>query len=182
MSEVLATEPALPVPHFLVRAVARCIDLGVQVALMESAFQFAALLPKGGLITFGDQAMFALDLCIGLGAMVTYTALAEFLGGATLGKVLTGLRVVMHGRPVVAVTLRAAVIRSAAFLVDSLFFGLVAYSAMGRSRSGQRVGDEWAGTVVVWKGDAPAQPAHRGWPLGLAAAFALVVASYLIAP
>ncbi|MEZ4316960.1 MAG: RDD family protein [Myxococcota bacterium] len=167
------------VPPFLLRGVARAIDLAVQFFLMEAAFAVSAYLPSEGLVSIGEDALFYVDLGVGLGAMVLYATLAEWLGGATFGKFCTGLRVLSaDGDPI---DLKAAFIRSFAFFIDGLFFGLVAYSAVMRSLTGQRLGDEWADTVVVWRGDAPETVGWRGWPVGMIAALALVVASYLVA-
>ena len=39
--------------------------------------------------------------------------------------------------------------RSLGYYVDGLFFGLVGWTSMSRSPTKQRLGDKWAGTVVV---------------------------------
>lgn len=179
-----ASEPAdVPaVPPFLLRGVARVIDLGVQVALMDAAYRISRALPEGGLVRISPDVLGWIDLFVGLSALVLTTAIAQWLGGATLGKLCTGLRVVdADGN---RITARAAFIREVAFFLDGLLLGLVAYSAMMRSDRGQRVGDQWADTYVVWRADAPTVAgaiAWRGWPVGIAVALAWVVSSYLLA-
>ncbi len=164
----------------LLRVVARGIDAAVQIAMMELAFRCSVFLPSKGLISLGDDALFWVDVGIGLSALLTYTALSEALGAATFGKFCTGLRVVRADQPDVLIGLGAALIRNLALFVDVQIFGLVAYSTMSRSERRQRLGDHWANTVVVWRGGAPDR-GIRGWPVGMAAAFALVLVSYLVA-
>lgn len=174
----LSPPPIVRPPPFLLRGVARIVDLGVQMFLLDLAFRIAQFLPAG-LLELPEGALVAIDLGVGLGALVLYTTLSEALGGATLGKLLTGLRVTrLEGG---AIDARAALIRNLGFLVDGLFFGLVAYSAAMRSPEQQRIGDAWAGTRVVWRSDAPELSPWRGVPVGMLAALALVVLSYLVA-
>lgn len=168
-------------PPFLLRGLARGLDLGVQILVLEAAYRCSSLMPAEGLIALPDEVLTWVDLGVGVAALVLYTTLAEWLGGATLGKACTRMRVVPADDPEAPLTLRAAAIRSVAFFVDGLIFGLVAYSAVARSERGQRVGDHWAGTVVVWARDAPPRSGHRGWPVGALAALALVLMSYLLA-
>jgi uncharacterized RDD family membrane protein YckC len=79
--------------------------------------------------------------------VVLYHSFSEYVGGATFGKLVCGLRVVSEDfRPV---SFRGAAIRSAAFVVDALFFGIVAYRSMARSSLYQRVGDHWGATIVI---------------------------------
>jgi uncharacterized RDD family membrane protein YckC len=83
----------------------------------------------------------------GLVMSSAYHAIADWLGGATLGKLLLGLRVrsITLGR----CTLRGALIRELWYYVDAFFFGLVAYGSMQGSRTQQRFGDKRGKTVVV---------------------------------
>ena len=79
--------------------------------------------------------------------MLLAEAIGEGLGGSTLGKMTLGLRVVRpDGAPI---NFGAALGRSAAFFVDAIFFGLVAWTSMSGSMLKQRYGDKWANTVVV---------------------------------
>ena len=63
---------------------------------------------------------------------------------------------------------RAALIRSLAYYIDALFFGLIGYFAMQKTPQQQRHGDEWAHTIVC-KRSAVAAP-----QLGSMGRFALV--------
>lgn len=76
-----------------------------------------------------------------------YEIICEGLHGSTLGKLVLGMVVVDEsGKPC---GMKAAVIRSAAYFVDGLFFGIVGYSAMKRDETRQRYGDDWAKTIVT---------------------------------
>jgi len=169
------------VPSIPVRGLARLVDLGVQFGLMEVAFRLTPLLPSDGLIHLSEDALFWVDLGVGLSAMLAYTTVSEWLAGATVGKHLTGLRVVGADTPDVPVGLRSALLRNLALIVDLLIFGYIAYSTMIRSPERQRLGDHWGGTRVVWKADAPNRSALVGWPVGMLTALSLVLASYVLA-
>lgn len=82
-----------------------------------------------------------------------YQTMMEGLYGASVGKLICQLRVLREdGRPI---GFGAAIIRSLAYYVDALFFGLIAYSKMRESDLNQRFGDHWAHTVVVRARDVP---------------------------
>lgn len=84
-----------------------------------------------------------------LSGAIIFQSLMEGLHGASPGKMITGMRVVnADGKPG---TFFQALKREIAFLVDSLFFGLVAYSYMNGDPLNRRLGDKWAGTIVVKK-------------------------------
>lgn len=71
----------------------------------------------------------------------------EGLHGSTLGKRICGITVVTEDlRPAGLV---AALKRSVAYYLDSLFFGWIAARKMSESPRRQRHGDVWAGTMVV---------------------------------
>lgn len=170
--------PREKIPPLLLRGLARLIDFGVQTAVLEIAFRCAPLLPES-LLTLSEDNLLYVDIGTGIAALVLYTAISERLSGATLGKLLTGMRVVAEdGFPI---GLRAALLRNLAFPIDALFFGLIAYSAVARSPTGQRVGDGWAKTVVIWRGASSTRQDWLGWPIGAGAALLLVLASYLAA-
>ncbi|MFT5459369.1 MAG: putative RDD family membrane protein YckC [Myxococcota bacterium] len=170
------------VPPFLLRGLARAIDLAVHIGVLEAAFRCSDWLPSGLLVTVDASYLLAVDMSIGLSALVLYPAVAEWISGATVGKLLTGLRTVQAEPRGAPISLQAAALRNLAILVDGFLFGLVAYSAMARSELRQRVGDEWGGTLVVWK--RAAQPARSalGVPIGVGAALLLVLLSYLVVP
>ena len=76
-----------------------------------------------------------------------YQAASEFVGGASVGKLVCGLRVVSED--FTHVSFRGAFIRSCAFLVDGFLFGYIGYRSMNMSSLAQRYGDHWGGTTVV---------------------------------
>ena len=98
---------------------------------------------------------------------VLYHALAESMGGATLGKLLCGLRVV--GEDYRPISFGAGAIRSVAYFLDAFCFGMVAYSFMQGSSLNQRLGDKWAHSVVVRVEPGPSRPVFPGIAIGLAA-------------
>ena len=90
---------------------------------------------------------FGFNFLSGAVASLLGMALATAICGASPGKAMLGLRVVRTDgeRPGVV----AGLIRELAYFVDSLFFGLIAKGQMDGSALQQRLGDQWAGTVVV---------------------------------
>jgi len=81
-----------------------------------------------------------------LGGLWLHVA-SEGLHGSTIGKRVCRITVIREdGGPA---NLAAALRRSIAFYVDTLFFGLVAWAKMQESTRRQRVGDLWAHTMVV---------------------------------
>lgn len=90
---------------------------------------------------------------------ILYTSICEGLFGSTAGKYITGLVVLSEDGAPASYT--QAVGRSFAFLIDGLFFGLIAYSAMKGSPRQQRNGDKWANTVVVTRASAPPDPLRK---------------------
>ena len=132
---------------FGVRFGARLLDL-----LYNSigVFVFAFV---GGLIGFALHGMpvagghFARTFVFSLSGTLLCEAIAEGLGGSTLGKMTLGLRVVRpDGSPI---SFGAGLGRSLAFFLDAQFVGLVAWTSMSGSMWKQRYGDKWANTVVV---------------------------------
>ena len=87
------------------------------------------------------------ELALGLLSLTLMHTLGEGLHGSTVGKRLCGITVVTEDGG--GAGLRAAFKRSVGFLVDQLFFGLVGAHRILQSSRAQRVGDEWAGTMVV---------------------------------
>lgn len=76
-----------------------------------------------------------------------YYILLEATLGASVGKLLLGLRVVkLDGSPI---DWPAAIVRNILRLVDGLFFYLVGAILVWQSPQRQRLGDRVAGTVVV---------------------------------
>ena len=81
-----------------------------------------------------------------LAAWLVYFTVMEAWRGATVGKLILGLRVAMaDGAPL---TVRAAIIRNVLRVVDGLFFYLVGAIFAWTSPLRQRLGDRAAGTIV----------------------------------
>lgn len=151
------TAPVLEIPTFElesagfgIRAMAQCIDAVFTMASAYVGGIFAGI----ALAVIGSAGweqrvggVHALGMILSVLATVAYHTLAEGMGGATLGKQLCGLRVLSDdARPC---TVQKALVRSAAFYLDALFFGIPAWSSMSKSPIQQRNGDRWAGTRVV---------------------------------
>jgi len=92
---------------------------------------------------------------------VTYHAITEFFGGASIGKLLLQLRVIRSDQK--PLSLLNTLIRNAAICIDGLFFGLIGILNMSGSPAGQRLGDRWGKTVVIKSKDVPtAQKTESG--------------------
>lgn len=171
-----SADPSPPPP--VLRGLARLLDLGVQVAILELAFRARPYLPIDGLVPVQPGWLVYVDLAVGLGSFWVYCTVSEALAGATLGKVVTGMRTVRaaDGGPI---SVRASAIRNAMFFVGALLFGMVAYSQMARSAKRQRGGDVAAGTMVKWVWHTTGRSTLWGWPLGVAAGFLVVWLSYV---
>ena len=101
---------------------------------------------------------------------IGYHTVCEGLHGCTLGKRLLGMIVVQEdGSPS---RLNPAFIRSLAFYVDGLFFGVIGYMAMKKTPQEQRHGDNWAHTMVCRRSDVSTPP-NRSFALILIAAIAI---------
>jgi uncharacterized RDD family membrane protein YckC len=153
---------------FWIRAGARLIDavygtvLGLFAGLLGGVV--LVVLAQAGLIEPGWQDRiqglniegWALSL---LGGFL-YHSVSEGIYGASLGKLICQLRVVTEeGHPI---AMKHALVRSLAYYVDALFFGLVAYASMKESSLKQRYGDRWAHTLVVRSEDLPSGSAKGG--------------------
>ena len=171
------------VADFPIRAVARALDtlLAVLVAPAGVLIASVALHASGAP---GDAKAWAAGMQelqpSGVAAAILgsslYFALAEWIGAATLGKLICGLRVA--SQDFAPLRLDGALVRSFAVLVDGFLFGLPAYVSMSTSSLCQRLGDRWGGTIVVKRAQVPAaaRPAGRaaaGIALGLAVWIAL---------
>lgn len=108
-------------------------------ATQRTASQVFETMTKSGALTYVGSIV----------ATIIYHSFTESIGGASLGKRLFGLEVVSETlRPA---TLRQTFVRNLAFFIDGFFFGLIAYNAMEKSPTKQRLGDEWAKTRVVFR-------------------------------
>jgi uncharacterized RDD family membrane protein YckC len=164
---------------FRTRAIARVIDTVVALVLGVVAVIVAVVVlvvrgvpgpPEVWLQSMGGFSL--VGIAVSFLGDVLYHSFSEYFGGASLGKLVCGLRVVSEdfGR----VSFRGAAVRSAAIVVDGLFFGWVGYRSMQGSSLCQRFGDQWGRTAVVRIrafGDAARGPGRvlLGLLLGLSA-------------
>jgi len=148
--------PDLRGAGFAVRCGARIIDMVYVAVLGLVAGVFGGIL----ILLIGSAERLRSSSGMNLTGLATaflgtifYHALCEGMYGATLGKRLLGLRVVSEdGSPV---DVKRALIRTAAFYIDGLFFGLIGWISMRRSPARQRYGDRWAKTVVAVADELP---------------------------
>jgi lipoprotein-releasing system ATP-binding protein len=137
---------------------------GAVVGLLagSSPTDVAPLVRGVSVVTWGTVGLFAT-----LSTLVAQ-AVSEWLGCATVGKMLFGLRVREENldRP----SFLAALIRNLLYFVDSIFFGLVGYVGMSGSLLKQRFGDGLAQTVVVKASTLPPGGSQGAW-LGIGAGF-----------
>jgi uncharacterized RDD family membrane protein YckC len=144
---------------FGIRVLARLIDmvlgLGVGFAAGFIGGIILLILAKTGVIepgwrkNLGGFSFTALAFAF-LGNIL-YHFFCEGIHGATLGKLCCGIRVVrMDGGPS---TFKGALIRTLAYYIDGLFFGLVALNSMNKSPLNQRYGDVWGKTLVLKNDD-----------------------------
>lgn len=140
---------------FWPRAGARAIDLIATLLISTTGAFLGALilglLEVAGVISPGSAERIdhpaPLWSIVGFIVPVFYDSIAEATGGTTVGKLLLGYRVCrLDGR---RPSILQALGRNFAYFIDSLFFALPAYNAMKSSPLNQRLGDKWAGTVVV---------------------------------
>jgi uncharacterized RDD family membrane protein YckC len=153
---------------FAVRGGARLIDYIFEVILSAAGGFCAGILlvlmsgPHALATGAGGAASLVVSIGIGLVGNVAYFALGDGVGGATLGKLLLGLRV--RQIDLAPCRLSSAIGRDLAFFIDSFFFGMIAYSAMQSSPREQRLGDKWANTVVVREASLPSEaPRPNPW-------------------
>jgi uncharacterized RDD family membrane protein YckC len=109
---------------------------------------------------------------------IAYEILCESIYGSTVGKLALSMVVLKEdGTPC---RFKAALIRSLAYLVDSLFFGLIGYFAMQKTPQQQRHGDDWAHTIVCKRSAAPAASLRSGSKFVLALLLAAMADAALV--
>jgi len=156
---------AIPGVGFWPRVGARIIDTLVHyVVVLCASVLFGVLVAIAAVIT--RQPVAALTAKIRhLGFMgtvfaivgfIAYETICESMHGSTVGKLALGMVVLQEdGMPC---RFKAALIRSLSYFVpDGLVFGVVGYFAMRSSAQHQRIGDEWAHTIVCKRSAAPAE-------------------------
>lgn len=148
----LVTGEAVLLELRLARLPSRALALTLDI-LLQGAALFGVLMLVGFLSTSADNALVsAVALVSSVAVLVGYPVAMETLTrGRTLGKMALGLRVVRDdGGPI---RFRHALVRGlAGFFLDFYvlgFFGAVAVISSLVSSQGKRLGDVFAGTVVV---------------------------------
>lgn len=163
-------EKALEPVKFGRRACARLLDLGAHIVLGGGVGIFigtvAVLVAMSRNIPLDDQLQAAIQpedwatWVAGIVGSLLFQTICEGWHGCSLGKRMLGIVVLQeNGSPC---TPFQALKREIAFFVDSLFFGIVAASRMSEENRQQRMGDSWAGTVVVFRRSAPARSLRSG--------------------
>lgn len=151
---------------FGIRAGAYIIDviaiwiISLSTSFIIGIFLGIVLVIIGREPNFASDQMTILNYLIGFVLSTLYFAIFEWLYGATPGKLILGMRVVMDdGKPC---TFVAAILRAILRLVDGFFFGLPALSSMKEPLL-QRIGDKSAKTIVVDAKDSFIQRPREWW-------------------
>jgi uncharacterized RDD family membrane protein YckC len=115
---------------------------------------------------------------------IAYNVVCTSVHGSTLGKFLLRMQVVQDdGSPCRP---KSAIIRELGYFVDAMFFGLVGYFAMREDPEQQRLGDEWADTIVSRRTQVPTESQRSGTQFvvgllfGIAADIAVMMTGLLI--
>lgn len=160
-NEVATIESITEGAGFGIRALARIIDIAFGYFLGLVAGLIGAIvlviMERTGMIPSGwqtqIQGMTATTFSLSLFGAFSYHFLCEGIHGSTLGKLICRLRVInADGKPS---SVKGSFIRSLAWHIDGLFFGLIGYSSMNNSPLNQRYGDVWGKTIVVKSSQAP---------------------------
>jgi uncharacterized RDD family membrane protein YckC len=121
---------------------------------------------------------FAFNFSSGFASSVAGAALTTWACGASAGKWLLGLRVVRSSgeRP----GLGSGLVRELAYFIDAMFFGLIAKGQMDGSPHRQRLGDQWAKTMVVRAQTLPGGIAPSMLKLAVGVALGLAVQAVVL--
>lgn len=173
------------------RALARVIDFVVHyIAGVLAGFLFGSILtiaagghPPTEVLQRLFQPHYARFIVAILG-LVAYNVICTSVSGITLGKLLLRMQVLQDdGSPCRP---KSAIIRELGFFVDGMFFGLVGYFAMREDPEQQRLGDEWADTIVCQRAQVPSTSKRSGTQfalglvLGITVDMALLMTGWLI--
>lgn len=151
---------------FGVRAGAYVIDVVVLwittivISFVMGIILGIVFLAMGRELIFAEQQVRAFDFLIGFITSTLYFIIFEWLCGATPGKLLLGMRVIMEDGK--NCTFGAACIRALLRYIDGLLFGIPAYASMKEPLL-QRIGDKAAKTVVVGAKDSFIKNAREWW-------------------
>jgi len=180
----LASATRRALPRRLLALIADTVVISLLDAIVNGTFGVARVtsgiattMGSGGFTSFTTQTTVDWPWLALL--WVTYYAVLEGLFGATFGKRLTGLRVTdLEGRRIGP---QAAIVRNLARLLDVLPFAYVLGGILTlATRQHQRLGDRFAGTIVMPVGAVTSPPPPSG--LGRRRAIGLAaVAAFLLA-
>jgi len=176
---------------FWPRLLARVIDFVVHyVAAFVAGFVFALILtiaagghPRAWVLQRIFEPHFFRYATAILG-WIAYNVICTSVHGSTLGKLLLRMQVVQDdGSPCHP---KSAIIRELGLFVDVQFLGLVGYFAMREDPEQQRLGDEWADTIVCKRAQVPSTSERSGTQFvvallfGIAADIVLLMTGLLI--
>jgi uncharacterized RDD family membrane protein YckC len=186
------TKPVIQGAGFWIRVLARVVDTaygsllgffaGFFGAIVLLILQNLSLVEHGWLLRV-SQAKWGLWLA-SLAGSIAYQTLCEGLCGASIGKLVCGLRVLSEDCS--PCDLWQGLIRSLSYFIDGLVFGLVGYLEMTKTLMEQRHGDHWAKTLVVRTSQVPEASKPSGWryllaiALGSAAWGFFLIATYIV--
>jgi len=173
---------------FGLRAGAQVIDLivhnvvgvavGLIIGVLIGLYAFATGMPPS-VLSAKLQASTPVGYIFPLLGYVFYHAISEGMYGATVGKLIFKIHVLNEdGNPV---AIGPAFVRSFAFYIDGLFFGIVAAANMRSSELQQRLGDKWAKTVVVERSAFNQFQRPSGWKFVMVFLLAIAVDGFIFA-
>ena len=152
--------------------------VGLLTGILIGLFAFATG-TASSVLTAKLQASTPFDYVLALIGYAIYHTICEGMHGATLGKLIFKIHVLREdGNPA---SLVSAFIRSLAFYIDGLFFGIVAAASMRSSELQQRLGDKWAKTVVVERSTFNPYQWPSGWKFVLVFLLAMAVDGFIFA-
>jgi uncharacterized RDD family membrane protein YckC len=136
-----------------VRFVATVIDAAILFPVFYVLASMSGQTTQGGFELSGVP--FFIALAIGIG----YYVVLEATRGASVGKMVVGLRVTKDDGG--SIGWSESAIRNVLRIVDGLFFYLIAAIFVWASDNRKRLGDRVAGTVVLRDRKAPVEPAKH---------------------
>lgn len=162
--------PKAEYTNILVRGVARIFDLvyiyfisfAVGTAFFIVLFMIDNMTGSEWALTLQNAPSSNWDMVFGALAIYGYHVICEGFHGSTIGKLIFGM-VVLGEDEESPCNFYQSLIRTIALIVDLLLFGAVAAFVMHRDVERKRVGDLWAGTVVVKRKSAPATSLRSGF-------------------
>jgi uncharacterized RDD family membrane protein YckC len=120
-----------------------------------------------------------LDYAFSITQMTLYFIIFECVYGATLGKLILGMRVIMDDGK--SCSFKAAVIRGLLRYIDGLFFAIPAYTTM-KAPLYKRIGDNSAHTFVVGSKDIFIKQPRKWWWFIIAGIIFLIVQAMIVLP